>query len=157
MLEPRAEWKPAEPDARPSFWLTSYTALGFNGADEWPDEVDEESGERLVSKRLLKARASEGLLPGYEDGIGIYKPVMVGDEKHTIRCVWKPSLAALLSETFDCVECDEAVRLKSTDSFISLGVRRMRPRFPVALTGTPIKNRLEDLFWLAHWTCGSPA
>ena len=166
MIEPRAEWKPLEPGERPSFWLTSYTALGFNGADEWPDEVDEDSGERLVSKRLLKARESEGFLPRYAEGIGtervyrdselsgLHSPV---SGLHKIRCVWKPSLAALLSETFDCVECDEAVRLKATDSFISLGVRRMRPRFPVALTGTPVKNRLEDLFWLAHWTCGSPA
>ena len=48
------------------------------------------------------------------------------------------------------------MRLKATDSYISLGVRRMRPRHRVALTGTPVKNRLEDLFWLAHWCAGSP-
>jgi Helicase conserved C-terminal domain/SNF2-related domain len=203
MLEPRSDephgvgagggpgkgraWKPLEAGERPLFWLTSYTALGFNGADEWPDEVDEDSGEQLVSKRLLKARLNEGLIPGFEYGIGEERTYEIRDGKaadiqsaepsgvgagggqergepirnpqsaiHTIRCVWKPSLAALLWETFDCVECDEAVRLKSTDSYISLGVRRMRPRFPVALTGTPVKNRLEDLFWLAHWTSGSP-
>ena len=30
----------------------------------------------------------------------------------------------------------------------------LSPRYRLVLTGTPIKNRLESFFWLAHWACG---
>lgn len=59
-----------------------------------------------------------------------------------------------LTEFFDCVVIDEGVRLKATESLISLGVRTLRPQFRLVLTGTPVKNILDDIFWLAHWACG---
>ena len=50
--------------------------------------------------------------------------------------------------------CDEAVRIKSNESYTSLGVRQLRPQYRLVLTGTPIKNHLIDIFWLIHWACG---
>jgi len=75
-----------------------------------------------------------------------------------IKCLFEPSLATLVSDDFfEFVGCDEAVRLKSTDSFTSLGVRALNPAYRVVLTGTPIKNHLDDIFWLAQWGAGGHA
>ena len=77
-----------------------------------------------------------------------------------IKCLFTPTLGTLLADCFDCVVCDEAVRLKSGDkessggSYIAGGVLGMRPKYRLALTGTPIKNRLPDVFHLAGWVCG---
>lgn len=78
----------------------------------------------------------------------------------TVRCVFTPTLGTLLADCFDCVVCDEAVRLKSGDkeakggSYIAGGVLGLRSKYRLALTGTPIKNRLPDVFHLAGWVCG---
>jgi hypothetical protein len=73
----------------------------------------------------------------------------------SIRCVFHPTLASLLCHIFDCVICDEAVRIKSGTSYQAQGVLRMyyaRSRY--VLTGTPIKNKLPDLFFLASFVTG---
>jgi hypothetical protein len=72
----------------------------------------------------------------------------------TIKCVFAPTLSTLLADCFDCVVADEAVRLKSGITYIASGVLGLRPQFRLALTGTPIKNRLPDVFFLASWVCG---
>ena len=75
----------------------------------------------------------------------------------SIKCVFAPTLSTLLADCFDCVVADEAVRLKSGITYIASGVLGLRPRYRLALTGTPIKNRLPDIFFLASWVCGSSA
>lgn len=85
------------------------------------------------------------------DGVGSEQTYENG---HTIRCLFTPTLSTLSADKFDCVVIDEGVRLKANDSFVSLGVRAMRPQYRLVLTGTPIKNLLDDLFWLAHWAAG---
>ena len=72
-----------------------------------------------------------------------------------------PSLAQHLADLepkgagFDCVVIDEGTRLQANDSFLSHGIRRLAPRFRLVLTGTPIKNRLESIFWLLWWVAGA--
>ena len=44
----------------PQFWLTSYTALGFNGADEWPDDVDEETAAVRRSSAASCSSSAKG-------------------------------------------------------------------------------------------------
>jgi hypothetical protein len=73
---------------------------------------------------------------------------------HPVKCVFRPTLASLLCHVFDFVVCDEAVRLKSGTSYQAQGVLRMTPRCRYALTGTPIKNKLPDFFFLASWVTG---
>ncbi len=131
------------------FWITSYITLGYTGGDMWaPKEKD--NGEVIVNKTIVARRQKHPLYrENLDNGIG-----------HTgngVRCVFTPSLALLMADLFDCVECDEAVRLKSNESHISLGVREMRPLYRRVLTGTPIKNHLDDIFWLCHWAAGGHA
>jgi superfamily II DNA or RNA helicase len=79
-------------------------------------------------------------------------------QSHTIKCLFEPTLSTIIADCFDCVVADEAVRLKSgEDSFIATGVLNMRSKYRLALTGTPIKNRLPDVFHLASWVCGNHA
>jgi len=72
-----------------------------------------------------------------------------------IKCVYSPSLADLCSNTFAVVVADEGVKLKGEDTLVGKGVRQMAPKFRLVLTATPIKNRLNDVFRLAHWATGS--
>lgn len=132
---------------RPCYWITSYIDLGFSGADEWTPKEDE-AGELIIGHRLERDREKiPGWMPQHHLGIG-------EENEQGIRCVHRPSLATLVADIFDAVACDEAVAIKSTDSYRSLGVRRMNPRFRLVLTATPVKNHLDDIFWLVQWATG---
>lgn len=65
-----------------------------------------------------------------------------------------PSLAELCWNAFDCVVVDEGVRMKGEDTLTGMRVRQLAPRYRLVLTGTPVKNRLPDLFRLAWWAAG---
>ena len=143
------------PCAVTGYWITSYTALGFNGADEWQRLNDDE--ELVVTPKMRLARQRDPLWRDESDETGIGETrtyPRAGGGTHSIRCVYQPSLSTLVADVFDGVACDEAVRIKSNDSYVSLGVRQLRPRYRLVLTGTPIKNHLIDIFWLIHWACG---
>lgn len=71
-----------------------------------------------------------------------------GREKHNGL-----TLADVSKDAFDCIVVDEGVRLKSIKSLVSVGVRKMRAKYRLVLTATPIKNRLVDIFPLAAWSC----
>ncbi len=75
----------------------------------------------------------------------------------SVKCLFAPTLSTLLADCFDCVVADEAVRLKSGITYIASGVLGLRSKYRLALTGTPIKNRLPDIFFLAAWVCGNHA
>jgi hypothetical protein len=137
--------KPNPGTPGPQFWITSYTALGMNGADEWEPKLVDDSLQ--ISQRLIDLREK---IPGWKEEYA----AGIGTEEKGIRCVNIPSLSRLVADLFDCVEVDEGVRIKSTDTYISLGVRGLRPKHRLLLSATPIKNRLEDIFWLCHWVCG---
>jgi hypothetical protein len=85
----------------------------------------------------------------------------IGTTKHypktnlTIKCVYSPSMADLAQETFAAMVCDEAVKIKGEDTIVGIGTRQMNPRYRLAMTATPIKNRLPDIFHLAHWSTGA--
>ena len=142
---------PAPGDGDPQFWITSYTALGMNGADEWEPELVKRNGVQTleISETITRRRwQTEGWHEEYSAGIG--KEIC----EHGIRCIFTPTLSRLVADLFDCVEVDEGVRLKSTDSYTSTGVRGLNPKTRLVLSATPIKNRLEDIFWLAKWVDG---
>ena len=77
----------------------------------------------------------------------------VGEEKAGIKCLYSPSLADLVRHQFEAVIIDEAVRIKAEDSIVGVGVRSLDPKYRLVLTGTPIKNRLPDIFFLSAWAC----
>lgn len=134
-----------ESDVR-GVWITSYSQLGYNGGDQWKPKEDDD-GELLVSKKIQRERQNwPGWREEYDTGIG--------EVRHGIRCLSRPTLSTLCAPVFDYVGCDEAVRLKANESFTSLGVRHLNPRYRLVLTGTPIKNHLDDIFWLLWWSAG---
>jgi SNF2 family DNA or RNA helicase len=72
-----------------------------------------------------------------------------------------PPLAQFLADLaengagFDCVVIDEGTKIQANMAFIAIGVRILQPKYRLALTGTPIKNRLESIFWLLWWVAGA--
>lgn len=139
--------KRPDADGDALFWITSYTALGLNGGDEWEPKTNDAGLLIFNQDRLAARRATPGFQPEYEIGIGAVNA-------QGVKCVWAPTLSTLVQDLFDCVVIDEGVRIKSSDTYIGTGVRQLKPRFRLVLTATPIKNRLEDIFWLAWWVCG---
>ena len=142
---------PPPANGPPQFYISSYQALGLNGADEWHDEFGHK-GNPQPSKTAVKARRAWCKQHGVR-----YQSAGIGETRGGITCVWSPTMARIadLHGTFDCVVVDEGTRLQGTESRIGASVRLLNPRFRLVLTGTPIKNRLESLFWLAAWAAGS--
>ena len=151
---------PGTSPAAHHFYITSYTALGYNGGDQWsPREADD--GKLMVSSKIIDLRKAwiqrqriahpnqtPITLDALAEGIGEVN-------KQGIKCVFIPTLATLCADEFDCVVVDEAVRMQGTESYISTGVRTLQPRFRLVGTATPVKNYLDSMFWLAHWACGA--
>ena len=158
---------PITNDQKHRFWITSYTALGYNGADEWqPKEQDD--GSYLVNSNIINVRKawcekmrrelrtpchfkSDDLATGIGEEITIHDSPITN---HQIKCLFIPTLATLCADIFDAVVVDEAVRMQASESYISTGVRKLRPRFRLVGTATPVKNYLDSMFWLAQWACG---
>jgi SNF2 family DNA or RNA helicase len=134
----------------PRFYITTYTALGLNGGDEWPIGFGQ-PGVARVSKTLRSRRKAQAkaLKLKFDDE-------NVGESSHGITCVFSPTLARIAQgyDSFDCVVVDEGTRLQATESRIGASLRILNPAYRLVLTGTPIKNRLESIFWLASWTAG---
>ncbi|HTH47942.1 MAG TPA: DEAD/DEAH box helicase [Candidatus Limnocylindria bacterium] len=76
------------------------------------------------------------------------------DNGHKLTCVHSPAMVDLCGDFFAAVVVDEGVRMKGDDTIIGQGIRRLRPPYRLCLTGTPIKNRLPDIFWLIQWAAG---
>ena len=133
------------------FFLISYQQLGMNGADEWLPNMTKE-GELLIPKDLKNSRRKLLGRAKYDHSYF----AGTGEIRNGITCLVKPCFARVFNEleTFDCVVVDEGTKLQATNSCISQGVRMLDPDYRLLLTGTPIKNRLETLFWLAWWAAG---
>lgn len=135
----------------PEFYMTSYQALGLNGGDEWHTQFGHK-GQPRTNKLLEKRRKAWCKKHRIR-----YESYGIGETRNDITCVWTPTMARLAAacESFDCVVVDEGTRLQGTESRIGASVRLLNPRYRLVLTGTPIKNRLESVFWLAAWAAGS--
>jgi superfamily II DNA or RNA helicase len=58
----------------------------------------------------------------------------------------------LSKEAWDVVVLDEAQAIKNSDSQVARASYLLRGKFRVALSGTPVENRLEELWSLLHFT-----
>ena len=58
----------------------------------------------------------------------------------------------LAAETWDTVVLDEAQAIKNPDSQVSRAAYALKTNFPVALSGTPLENRLEELWSMFHFS-----
>lgn len=52
----------------------------------------------------------------------------------------------LVGEVFDTIVLDEAQTIKNPDSQVAKAAHSLRARFRIALSGTPVENRMEDLW-----------
>ncbi|MGC4065745.1 MAG: SNF2-related protein [Polyangiaceae bacterium] len=64
----------------------------------------------------------------------------------TTYAILRMDQARLEQIEWDCIVLDEAQTIKNSDSQATQTAHAMRARFRLALTGTPIENRLEELW-----------
>jgi superfamily II DNA or RNA helicase len=60
-------------------------------------------------------------------------------------------LTAIEAQPWDLIVLDEAQRIKNWEAKTSRAVKALRSRFALALTGTPIENRLDDLYSIVEF------
>jgi SNF2-related domain/Helicase conserved C-terminal domain len=119
----------------------------FKQLTVWYDRAQQGGGgRRLLSVHARALALCRKRHAEWSEGCGM-------ENAQGIKCVYSPSLADLVRHQFECVIIDEAVRIKAEDSIIGVGVRSLDPKYRLVLTGTPIKNRLPDIFFLAAWAC----
>ncbi len=70
----------------------------------------------------------------------------------TTYAVLRLDAEVLAAETWDAVVLDEAQAIKNPDSQAARAAYALRSGFRVALSGTPVENRLEELWSLMHFT-----
>jgi hypothetical protein len=147
---------PAPENRLGKYYLISYENLTRNHADE-------KASTHLIQSRALDLQllCRDAAIAALDDKPLDHEPYFkgIGNTYGDITCLWTPTIARILSHYeshgwgFDCVVLDEGVRLQS-DSEVSLQIRMLNPRYRLILTGTPIKNRLGSIFYLAWWAAG---
>ncbi len=70
----------------------------------------------------------------------------------TTYAVLRMDIDELASRTWDVVVLDEAQMIKNPDSQAARAAYRLQGAFRVALSGTPVENRLEELWSELHFT-----
>ncbi len=69
----------------------------------------------------------------------------------TTYALLRLDLEALSAVAWDTVVLDEAQAIKNPDSQVARAAFRVPGRFRIAMTGTPVENRLEDLWSQMHF------
>jgi SNF2 family DNA or RNA helicase len=69
----------------------------------------------------------------------------------TTYAIMRMDAAKLASKPWDTLILDEAQTIKNPDSQVARAAYELKARFRVALTGTPVENRLSDLWSLFHF------
>lgn len=105
--------------------------------EQWREEFD----RKFALPSVLAGREWSGATaPGDDD------PIVIASLASARR---RPLSDALAAEAWDLVIADEAHHLKNPRSASARLVRSLRTHFLLALTATPVENRLDDLFQLA--------
>jgi HJR/Mrr/RecB family endonuclease len=142
------------PDAPPSLILVPKTLL-----QNWAGEVEKFFtpsypnhlvlyGEELNARKQPKSLIDEELRT---KGIAaLLVPNWVGTNKLIITTydVLTGFEFSFAKQDFNFVICDEAQRIKNPAANVSTAVRKLKAKFRVACTGTPVENSLIDLWCL---------
>jgi HJR/Mrr/RecB family endonuclease len=143
-----------EPDAPPSLILVPKSLL-----QNWASEVEKFFtpsypkylvlyGNELVDRKQPRHRIDEELrTKGIAD---LLVPNWVGQNKLIITTydVLTSFEFSFAKQDFTFVICDEAQRIKNPATNVSSAVRKLKAKFRVACTGTPVENSLVDLWCL---------
>jgi superfamily II DNA or RNA helicase len=71
----------------------------------------------------------------------------------TSYAILRLDLDSLAGQTWDTVVLDEAQTIKNPESQVARAAFRLQAGFRVALSGTPVENRLDELWSLFHFAC----
>lgn len=105
---------------------------------QWAREIEKFSGR---SVRVIQGKASERMaLYASEADFMVANYELVIRDAVPLNDTWMPDLVIL----------DEAQRVKNWRTKMAQSIRRLNSRFLFVLTGTPLENRLEDLFSLVQ-------
>ncbi|MCU0694479.1 MAG: DEAD/DEAH box helicase, partial [Polyangiaceae bacterium] len=69
----------------------------------------------------------------------------------TTYAILRLDIEQLATVPWDAVVLDEAQAIKNSDSQVAQAAYRLRARFRVAMTGTPVENRLDELWSQLHF------
>jgi superfamily II DNA or RNA helicase len=127
-------------------------------------------GKTLQTIAVLKGRAlvvcPKSVVHNWESEILRFRPDLKVSTYHgpkrtldpdadvtlTTYAVLRLDIAILSASTWDCVVLDEAQTIKNPDSQAAQAAYDLKATFRVALSGTPIENRLDELWSLFHFT-----
>ena len=143
-----------EPDAPPSLILVPKSLL-----QNWESEVEKFFmpsypkhlvlyGDELADRKQPRYRIDQELrTKGIAD---LLLPNWVGQNKLIITTydVLTAFEFSFAKQDFTFVVCDEAQRIKNPAANVSTAVRKLKAKFRVACTGTPVENSLVDLWCL---------
>lgn len=63
----------------------------------------------------------------------------------------EPSRSAIIKQQWDCVVVDEAHNFKNEEAIRTEALMMIKAKFRMMTTGTPVPNRLEDVYSLLNW------
>lgn len=143
-----------QPEAPPSLILVPKSLL-----QNWANEVEKFFtpsypqplvlyGAELTARKHPRELIGQALR---ERGIAdLLKPDWVGNHKLVITTydVLTGHEFSFAKQDFSVVICDEAQRIKNPAAQVTLAVKKLKAKFRVACTGTPVENSLADLWCL---------
>ncbi|WP_164019758.1 DEAD/DEAH box helicase [Pyxidicoccus trucidator] len=147
-------------------WLTFLRQAGLGGvlADDMGLGKTLQTICTLGPGTLVVAPTS--VLPNWEAEVKRFRPSLkvsvyhgpgraldeAADVTLTTYALMRLDAAVLGAKTWDTVVLDEAQAIKNPDSQVARAAYGLQASFRVALSGTPIENRLEELWSLMHFT-----
>jgi superfamily II DNA or RNA helicase len=75
----------------------------------------------------------------------------IADVTITSYAILRQDVETLTAKEWDCVVLDEAQAIKNPESQIARAAHRLDAKARIALTGTPVENRLEELWSQLHF------
>ncbi|WP_223644863.1 DEAD/DEAH box helicase [Corallococcus sp. EGB] len=147
-------------------WLTFLRQAGLGGvlADDMGLGKTLQTICTLGRGTLVVAPTS--VLPNWEAEVKRFRPSLKVSVYHgvgrtldesadvtlTTYALLRLDAAILAARTWDTVVLDEAQAIKNPDSQVARAAYELDAGFRIALSGTPIENRLEELWSLMHFT-----
>ena len=145
-------------------WLTFLRSVGLGGilADDMGLGKTIEAMCLFEKKCLVVAPTS--VLPNWQAELARFRPSVRVSVYHgptrklddadvilTTYAILRLDGAELAAKHFDLVVLDEAQAIKNPDSQVARAAYALSAEFRIAMTGTPVENRLDELWSLMHF------